>query len=276
MALAASASGCGLTSRNNDDDQPAKPRVEELRFSKIATGINRYCGLTLEKDVVCVKGGQLDLRWEGPFQDMAHHQDLEVFSELCASTEAGALECELTEDQVPVGERFTKVAIGFFNPCALTDQGKVVCWFDASIGGSPAPEIAGAIDLSVDMYRGCVRRDQAGHTECFGKATPNGAMDDHFLHVAVASNRICGMTLGPDAPGLDCIDESGQKTRLTDGFFSSVDVEVGGSGCAVAEGSMFCWDDLAGKELGGSFAQVSVAPGRVCALDFEGAVTCSD
>lgn len=290
MALAlfsAALAACGgtTTRRNNDEPvttpttptpttpTPTTPeRVEDLRFSKVVAGREHYCGLTLGKaDLVCVKAGAIELKRTGPFRDFALHEDVPPFQELCTIDAAGALACDVAPDLVPTGN-FSQLSIGFFNPCALATDGTVACWFSPDIGGSPAPEISDAVELSVEMYGGCAR-DRTGHVTCFGQM-PHGEFP-HLVQLAAAFQQVCGIVLEPkQSGGIACVRDGGVVSPLA-GTFTSLDVDVDGRGCATNDaGVVECWGSLVAPSSPLALSHVSVSVAQVCALDDSGAAHC--
>jgi hypothetical protein len=269
---------CGGTTTRHGNDEPVTeapigpPRVDDLRFSKVVAGREHYCGLTLaESDLVCVKAGAVELRRAGPFRDFSLHEDVPPFQELCTIDAAGALACDGSPNLVPAGD-FAQVSIGFFNACALATDGTVACWFPSELGGSPAPEISGAVELSVEMYGGCVR-DGAGHVTCFGEM-PGGEIP-HFIRLAAAFRGICGIVLDPtQRGGIVCVGENGLSYPRM-GTFTSLDVDINGRGCASnAAGAVECWDSLPEPTSASRLGSVSVSATQVCALDEEGGAHC--
>jgi hypothetical protein len=275
LSVAFGSLGCGgTTSRQGHPGRPEpEPTVESLRFSKLVAGHDRYCGLRQsDAALVCVQGATIDVR-PGPFSDFALHEDVTSYRELCTLDEAGQVACDLARDvpQVPLHG----LALGFFNSCALDAEGKVVCWMPDELGGTPAPDVAGAIDLSVDMDHACVRFDGNGHVRCFGSSFDESVANLHLVQISAAPTRACGTLLDPNFPiGIGCVDESGVTVELT-GFFDSLDTNVNGDGCATdGDGVIRCWGALTAPVHSERLQKVSVSAAQICALDLEGAAHC--
>jgi hypothetical protein len=266
--------GCGGTTSEPGEVPEAEPSVESLRFSKLVAGAERYCGLREgDSALVCVQGAHIEVR-PGPFLDFALHEDsIAPYRELCTIDSAGQVACDLST-QEPLAE-LHGLALGFFNSCALDREGKVVCWVPDELGGSPAPDVAGALELSVDMNHGCVRFDNVGHVRCFGTAFDEAISELHFLQLSVTPQRACGITLDPRLGlGVACVDETGITVELA-GAFSSLDTNVQDQGCAVdMDGAVRCWGGLIPPVHGEPLQRVSVSSSQVCALDGQGAAHC--
>lgn len=265
----------GSTSQHGDGSSPpTRQSVQSLRFSKLAAGRERYCGLRQsDAALVCVRDGKISEERLGPFLDFELHEDLTSYSELCTIDSAGQLACEQWWP-VPSGE-FHELALGLFNSCALDRDGKVTCWVPDEMGGSPAPDVAGAVELSVDMDHGCVRFDTIGHVRCFGKPYDERVSDLHFQDISAAGSRACGILHDPTlGTGIGCVDNGGVTLELT-GNFSSLDTEVDGAGCATDDaGFIRCWGHLTAPTHDERLRHVSVSSSQICALDADGAAHC--
>jgi hypothetical protein len=261
--------GCGGATSEHGE-----PSVESLRFSKLAAGAERYCGLRAsDSALVCVQGSRIEVR-PGPFLDVAMYEDASgPYRELCTIDSAGQVACDLSTDE-PAAE-LHGLTVGFFNSCALDREGKVVCWVPDELGGSPAPDVAGAIELSVDMDHGCVRFDELGHARCFGTEFDEAIAQLHFSKLSATPLRACGISQDPSlGQGIACVDDTGITIELT-GAFSAIDTNVDGHGCAVhVDGAVRCWGGLKPPVHGGRLQQVSVSSSQVCALDEQGAAHC--
>ncbi|HEY6077264.1 MAG TPA: hypothetical protein VIW29_00580 [Polyangiaceae bacterium] len=274
-------SSCGATTRHDrvEPEPTGDPErtVESLRFSKLAAGLDRYCGLTLDEGaLVCVTDGKLSLERPGPFMDFALHEDLDSYRELCTVDMTGQLACDLSTD-VPAGN-FHGVALGFFNSCALAEGGKVVCWIPPALGGSPVPEdLGGGFDLSVDMYHACVRFDVVGHFRCFGDPASEAMGELHFMRVSATPTGACGIARDPSlGQGIACGDGMGVSMVL-EGAFSSLDTSVNGDGCATdSEGMIRCWGGRQDPSHSEALPQVSVSANMICGLTADGAARCFD
>jgi hypothetical protein len=281
LAIVVVLSGCGGTTTHDasqGEGEPAPPSptstsrtAKGLRFSKLVAGRDHYCGLQLDGALACVKGDSIELERKGPFLDLDLHEDQAPgFRELCTIDAAGALACDLFTN-VPRGV-FTQVKIGFFNPCALAQGGSVNCWGDPVLGASPAPDIQDAQELAVEMYGGCVR-DALTQIRCFGNM-PVQTGELRLLNIAASFEHICGQVFAPeDTRGVACIGSEGRVTHL-DGFFTSLDVDIDGRGCASNGQQLQCWGGLVPPSSAVPLDRVSVSAGMVCALDAEGAAHC--
>jgi hypothetical protein len=266
--------GCGGATSQKGEGREPKQTAESLRFSKLVAGRERYCGLRQsDAALVCVQGGEISLERSGPFSEVALNEDITTYNELCTIDSAGQVACDFAKD-VPVGE-LHGLALGFFNSCALDREGRVVCWVPDAIGGTSAPEIVGALELSVDMEHGCVRLDMFGHARCFGAPYDASISDLHFQQVSAAALRACGILLDPSlGAGIACVDESGVTLELT-GDFTSLDTGFGGEGCAIdSDGMIRCWGDAKAPIHSRRLHQVSVSSHQICALDDDGAAHC--
>lgn len=147
-----------------------------------------YCGLTKgDARLVCVEKGKVSINRPGPFIDMDLHENLAAYRELCTVRDTGELACDGFAGPLPAGE-FKQVALGFFNPCALTRDGRVECWFPPEVGGSPAP--AHTLDVNVEGD-GCAL-DVDGNINCWGNQRAPGPTV-RFRQISVSSNQVCAL-----------------------------------------------------------------------------------
>lgn len=265
----------GTTSREGETGSPEPEQtVESLRFSKLVAGAERYCGLRQsDAALVCVQGTSIEVR-PGPFLDFALHEDSTgPYRELCTIDSAGQVACDLSHDEPTL--ELHGISLGFFNSCALDVEGKVVCWVPDELGGSPAPDVVGAIELSVDMDHGCVRLDSTGHVRCFGAPFDETISELHFMQLSASPMRACGIAQDPRlGQGVACVDETGVTLELA-GSFSSLDTDVQGDGCAADnDGKIQCWGRLTPPVHSERLFGVSVSSTQVCALDDDGAAHC--
>ena len=92
------------------ETEPPQPATEaptdasKLRFSEIAAGRDRFCGLTApEAALACVSGATITEYRPGPFQSLSLTEEQPGLHNLCLITESGSITCDAGSELVPVG-----------------------------------------------------------------------------------------------------------------------------------------------------------------------------
>jgi hypothetical protein len=266
------------------------PRVDELRFGKIAAGNTRYCGIT-EPDarLVCVQGATIVTDRAGPYVDVSMSEEL-GWDYICAVRASGELECSFASMTVetPTGA-YTQVSVGFWDACAVTAGGEIRCWLPPELGGATPPPGAQVIaaapppfngtTLSVNMWHGCAI-GALFHLQCFGSGVASPHTPLHFFALAVAPKRGCGITMPEEELWCWPASNDGMDTgqRMVDGQYQSLAVNLDGDGCGVTrQGDVACWggfDYAPPAGTLGPFRTVAISGQRACGLRTDGSVTC--
>ncbi|MDX2054633.1 MAG: hypothetical protein SFV15_19690 [Polyangiaceae bacterium] len=283
---------------------PALPRpidLKQVQFSKVVAGkLGYFCGIEMSGApgttagtrspsvpagrLLCVQDEQLVKEMPGPYIDVSFNHDLAIWEYLCAVRDTGTLECGSDTDintgitlSLPAN-RFTAVAVSFFNACGLDDQGKMHCWTSEVAGGTKPLE--GSFGrLAVAMYHVCAtQKELPVHVDCRDKTGSQRLLDSGFFDVAVYSQGGCGAGLFP-VVGLICWDDASPAERVVaKGTFVQVSMNLAGQGCALSDvGLPTCWqgsDVWVPKGVSGPLHGISVGPEHTCALDAESHVKC--
>lgn len=279
-------------------DPPQLPRsidLQQARFSKVVAGKAGYfCGIEQESGapgmaadsgkvagrVLCVQDKQVVNEKSGSFIDLSFTDAEASWSYFCGVRDTGALECDSDsglELPLPVG-RFTSVSVSFFNACALDDEGAMRCWTSALPGGTQ-PLDGRFVKLSVAFKHVCgLEKQPTLHASCRSSGDDGQRLlDGGYVGVAASSAGGCGAGIFPQNGILCWGDSSPAETLLVAGNFNEISMNLGGGGCALADGAPTCWEGQvasAPPNVVGPLHGLSVGSGHTCALDQSDHVVC--
>ena len=189
----------------------------------------------------------------------------------CEIDENDALSCwGATPEGTPRGS-FMQVDMGSMHACALTTEGRALCWGNNEDGQLDAPSDR-FVEVRAEGRMSCGLRDD-GAIRCWGSndsgqtSPPRG----QFTAIAVDTVHGCGIRADGD---IQCW---GYYDDLVPGPFVSVGVGVAHS-CGLREdGRIHCWGSNTFSKLehpSGRFEQLHVGSGTSCAVDDRGIAQC--
>ncbi|MGM0575773.1 MAG: hypothetical protein ACQEXJ_08605 [Myxococcota bacterium] len=178
----------------------------------------------------------------------------------------------MADVEAPDG-RFTSIASGQTQTCALDEQGEATCWSARGLPTTPPPD-GRFTRLAVGQYTACGVREE-GTVTCWGGGPgrmPDPATVEDARGVAVGQLTACVVAASGE---LVCSGESGVEPP--EGRFRTVRA-AGPRWCALAESDgVRCWQERTGEvhELEGDFTAAVPGQAMFCGLS-EGSLVCRD
>jgi alpha-tubulin suppressor-like RCC1 family protein len=164
---------------------------------------------------------------------------------------------------------FLQVACGGESSCALNADHAIVCWGREIGYGPPQGSFS---QISMSTYRACAVKTD-GTLACWGYSTDWKLPDGKFQQVSIDDDQACAIR---SDGSIVCWDEQGSTPQA--GAFVRVSTG-GGYACALAvDGTITCWPPRNspvsyGPAPTGKYAQISVGQGA-CGVSLDGVITC--